>query len=325
MGTHSYTVMLIKRKENFPVPEEMSFSSSLETYGFGFRKFSSQSREEVVWSYGCREVMHRYMAEYLSRELITNFKTLMGVRMSGEQYSAVIKILAQNQNENLSKLSAFLANLTGISLRIDLETERINSRFTYRKSDSHAQLEKLCVGDIRVYVPLWENEKAVRINTKLCVIGALLKEPRVVSKILSGEIHDVESLVVELLHIARDRANKTDTSYECYSLVGSYGKTHEQIMNQILDVLAYDANLDGSSWLDITKLAVYIYYMTSRKLTNLFTGGQVGGPSDCATYHVRFPTYVEMFKNIPDKEVLEFLGRKRSGGSNMRKAWVNNA
>lgn len=283
MGTHKYIIDLLKSEEEEPA-KKLGFRTSY-TNGVGstsdFLEYvrGEDSKVRFIKTYGCRERVCDDLVNLISGTLRLHKDKhyLYGMRCLGEQYHVVAELLKNVENSD-QKLAGFFTELFGIKLGIyhNFMTESTPSyvqRFTSNLKIKSGEKTKSVAGYINIYYRLALVDKVKPITMIISAVAALLKEPKIIEKIIDGTITDAEGVVEKLLEISFDRYCGKDFSYDCWNLGFN---PREYLMNP--------NNNDGSDYLSMFKLGLFI-----GGIANNYLKGQLGGsgPADCAEDHLK--------------------------------------
>lgn len=317
MGTHSYYMDVFRKTKEEKPPTINSL---------GFHRFSRCATgdfseiEEVADIPTMDE--RRYMELFTCRELLLNesyiwqpvfenpvHNYMVGIRCHGELYHE-ISLLMSRDKDSRKKLKTVLEDIFGIKLELrhGILTEDVARRTFGNYRISYADGTKECLGYVTLYLSSIENVGVSTIDCGVSAILALLKESRIINGILSGEITDRKSLCVALVRIAMDRANKTDDSYNCFSLLGityNTSSTMTEVKSRIREALSVRSNDDGSDWFSITNLAVFCYVFRSLQGYSVYSGE--GGPSSFIMEHSSRKLFSEFRDFLNENEILRFL------------------
>jgi len=273
MGTHNYVLQAFgKRKEESP-PTERSISF------YRYSRDASGEVESIIFTMEEWEDLleiereTRYIEEFSCRELLLNDTNtweeiftyqnnknanyMVAVKCTGEMYTTTSKFLVKKQaRENFCRI---IKDSLGLSITLqagNLSKNESKYMTPIKLKDSQRKIN----GRIVIFLRSWENLGNDNIGVKVSAVLAILKEPRIISKIANGSIFDTRTLCKELLKIARDRINMEDNSYYCITLsqlYPSYFFTKLEMMEKIKNELDLPFNDDGSDWASIFLLSAY--------------------------------------------------------------------
>lgn len=261
MGTHTYLLEVIK------VPKETTDYSGIITFNQFTDKYDSHSNIQRMYHcefdeqlvnrnyqiFSCREILARALSQLLfesGTKIVENkdTKCLVGIRALGETYTDVAKVIQKDSGS--ASVSAFMSKLFKIpvTLTYGFSTDKSTiQRFRPGGILSlHGKVKKVN-GHINMLLDLDEVSSVKNLHIIVSTILGLLRETRIISGILSGEIKTLKTLVKELYKITKDRAHGNDSSYDCWLLGGD-----------IAEALKTVNNSDGSDYYNIYKLTMFI-------------------------------------------------------------------
>jgi|SRR5688572_652000 len=319
MGTHNYLVEVF-RKDVGETPPTMN--------SLGFHRYSRTSTGDITDLFYSGMDEPRYMEEYGCRESLLgdsgvfesvfdrpNGQMMLGIRCYGDMYSATSKILRSSKTSKESVIK-FIESVFGIKMQIryGLLEQRLASRVLGNNYISFLKKGERKTKNLNGYVTLyfssWENAGKSSIDCGISAILALFKEPRVIRGVVQGWINDKKTLCDELIRISVDRLNLEDTSYECFTLAGYSGNTHQEydkLMERIKEQLYTIHNDDGSDWLSIVLLSVFCFIYS--ELENEVFSGQAG-PVDYVDQYIPSIEF-EFFRDfVGEKDSLRYLKKR---------------
>lgn len=269
MGTHHYRLE-VTRKYGGRRLSALSFTLLDENHTSSTRKLLEGKPSNVIYrkEVGCRERIMDFMRPmdswFFGRGNTTDL--LFGIRCYGEMYAKNGKIIKKYDGGDKA-ISKFFSKIFGMKFIIktdDIPESR--ARFDFIGRTSHkfhyggTITERDNLTTITVYLRSKDNKNIPLSDTKISAVLALLKESRIIGKILEGEISSPAELANELFSISADRANQKDTSYDYMGWFGgsSGNYTFEQMVERGKNQLSGYENTDGSDWISIAYLAVFV-------------------------------------------------------------------
>jgi hypothetical protein len=272
MGTHTYLLEVIK------IPKETTDYEGIITFKQFNDKYETNSNitrlyqpgeysgDEIVTRnyqiFSCREVLARSLSQLFfegGKRIVCNKETkcLVGIRALGETYTDVAKVIQASSGS--ASVSAFMSKLFKIPITLTYGFSSEKSTPQQFRPGGVLKLygkEKKVNGHINMLLDLDEFDSTTNLHIVISTILALLRETRIISGILSGEIKTLKTLIRELYKISKDRAYGKESSYDCWAL----GVDTE-------DELSHSNNADGSDYYSIAKLALFIVAYCKKEIT----------------------------------------------------------
>jgi hypothetical protein len=278
MGTHTYLLEVIKiPKETTNYEGIITFNQFNEKYDTNSnlsRMYYSDYGEEICernyQTFSCREIL----ASTLSRlffesgtKIVNNkdTKCLVGIRALGETYTDVAKVIQKASGS--ASVSAFMSKLFKIpvTLTYGFSTDKSTvQRFRPGGTLTFGGKTKKVNGHINMLLDLDAFDSLKNVHIVISTILALLRETRIISGILSGEIKTLKTLIRELYKISKDRGYGRESSYDCW------------LLGNLVESLKYKNNSDGSDYYNIAKLALFIVAYCKDEITD--NGSNRSGP-----------------------------------------------
>lgn len=314
MGVNTYEVDLFKKpkKGSLPTPRSIGFSRYNRSSG-DLSDFFNDQDDEYYSNYP-QERTNRYIDEHTCRETllednpdiyaaifdseeIGDYNKILGIRCTGEMYTTTSRILRSKKNYR-EIFSKFIEKVFNLNCEIRCGILKNKLRISYKNGSKRVD------GFVTLYLPSVGNEDLSGGDLLISSILAILREPRIIKGILSGEINDKRSLCKELVKISVDRAYLKDSSYECFTLVSGYfSQSKKENLRYILQELNYPINGEGSDWLSIILLSIFIFEYDGFKEQLSFSGNGTG-PADfilensISTEFEKFKDFVEEDSNL---------------------------
>lgn len=264
MGTQAYC--LVARKYTQTKPKTIRFlANDSKTNTFDIEEFAEGvsadflSNNEVNYTsftseQGCRELIIQDI-ESLHDMYCQEENYVFAIRMGGEQHDKVSRQLQSKERCGLVK------DILSLALRLD-NFELKSGKFTTLKSKNYWRPFEDCLAkrrserkEVPFFVDFYTDNGSINggeFPVKLSALIALLREPRIISGIVSKKIVEPLDIIRELLKIAEDRQQEKDDSYLCWHL-SSYGNDYD-----IKRQLRFPGNDDASDGYSIGMLALFI-------------------------------------------------------------------
>jgi hypothetical protein len=241
-----------------------------------FSKYTKVPRYQA--NHTCRESVH-----YRVRELKSIFSDdsdcTMGIQSTGQQYSTVARILTEYSEKSMEDvvgktLERLFKKVFDISLEISygIATEKdINKMFGgglhYFRDKNGNKVDKNSDGYVTIYLNCKKNPYGPALSVSISAILAILREPVIVEKIVSGKISTRVSLANELVNISSKRAAGNLCGYFNISGYGN-GNSEKYLTDSESSYIRNSINGDGSDWLSLFLLAGYCVYNSELDVTS---------------------------------------------------------
>lgn len=310
MGTHYYTIQILKGKSEIPLSDlKLPFIDMEATQSE--TGFADSRYDRFLYHSTCREVVYRVLRDSTRNAKTSGKHFSIGILARGEMHHKIATIMAEFPGAE-NTLSRYFKKIFGVTMQISTGDNDSNRRVAiqYRKSYQSSEVVTEYFDKNIVLKFTWKDvEKFNYFGIMISSILALLREPVIIRGVLSRRYRTVDSLVKALMEIAWARANRKDDSYFCTSLVSHIGATLEEIKGRVKNCLI-QTNTDGSDARSIVQLAEYIkmhdYCQNLAGLSNEY------GPSDLmyhapGSIHKKFlesctKSTMSVFRNFVDSE-----------------------
>ncbi len=291
MGTHNYRLQITGKGEGKDL-NVLPFQNFLAENTEQMSHVAARPKDYIyLRDVGCRERVMDFLRDSSSMFFKKDSNLLMGIRCFGEMHAKIHDMMKKRKGSE-KLVSNVLSKLLGITLVIRLgETDIKDKVFSAKHlgrqyhtflDDKGKKIVREYYGYITVYLRSHRNQNIRVFDTRVCAALALLREERIISGILSGTFVSNRDISRQLFSISMDRAERLDSSYDCFALIG-LGDSIKALSENIRGVkesLAGNFNTDGSDWLSIFWLSMYILFVEDEeRLGNFGVASSVSGPS----------------------------------------------
>lgn len=267
MATHSYRIQAISKdsKDVFPRKTSLLFHRVMQgadnLEGFLGHKNSSWYEEEY-----CRESVSYRFRETAGKFKFPTSNTIFGIRCYGEQYTTVVKEITKTKPDKkavLETIAKVLSESFELNISLDYGSTDADAmpgeyRFTYLDLRGREHT-KSCNRTVTVYIKTWENKEVTLLNPKVSGVLAVLREPLIISRIVSGKITDKESLIDAISRIALARLTGKIAGYYCMNLACCDYEEIDIVLREITSELKSIHNDDGSDWYSMLHLGIFLF------------------------------------------------------------------
>ena len=253
--TTNYKLSLTQSKNKI-TPRSIVRNKISETSGLS-DFFGDEGDYRLVSESSCREVLvHRITS--INAKIRTDLKKDMyyWVTMSAEGFGAHTFYSLMVRSKERVRVQNMLRSVFGIEMFITLHRFRKNI-----PAINVSGKTKYFPGYYSVHFDLSKLEDSVIHTATISAIYGVLREPRVIRKTLSGEIHDTATLIKELISISYDRMlmkDKTPPMLDDLWAIGHDDVTKGDIIRQWNLYALNSLNSTGSDWASLFCLANYI-------------------------------------------------------------------
>ncbi len=267
---HYYNIIAMRGKELKNMPDGVfpitlpDCVTSTESFGTSKRYGRYQSKQT------CRESVF-YRIKEMKSIFSSTSDCILGIQSTGQQYSTVAAILEKYSSmyskdfvkEVLSKLFKLV-----FDVQLDINYAVVPAEDIYKIyggglyhfiARNHKSVGKNSDGYVTIYLDCTKNTKAGKLGTSVSAILAILREPIIVDKIVSGKIRTATTLSSELLKISAKRTKGDICEYFNIADYGD-GNTEKYLTESEQRYLMQSINGDGSDWFSIFLLAGYCQY-----------------------------------------------------------------
>lgn len=279
MGTHNYRMQMTGKGDGKDL-SALLFEQFREENTNDYSGFWGHAKN---WTFshdvGCRERVMDFLRACSTGFFHGESQLLMGIRCYGELYAKNAEIIKQHPGA-AKKISDFLSRVFDMVFVVRInETKpeevakkhlgRVKHTFTDENGNT---VVRTYYKNITLYLRSYRNKGIKLSDVRISSVLAILREERIINGILSGEIKNVHDLSRELFMISFDRVQSKDFTYDCFALagVGDSVKLHSKIMSDVRSSLSGTGNTDGSDWLSILRLAMFVEFQAETPTGNNF-------------------------------------------------------
>lgn len=267
MGTHNYRLQVTGKYKGgrfSALPFDMLDTNNTNSWS----TFDSDNSRIYSRDVGCRERVMDFLRDISSRVFRSDRDDLLvGIRCFGQMHSKVAQIIGESDS-NAERVENFLSSMFGMRYKIrvvNLEHENLNRFHLNKKTYSYTVAGQTVTTKLFHVVTLYfqsKNNHAIPLSDcKVSAALAILREPRLISGLLDGSLHDGKTFCREILRLAWARIRGKDDTYDCVTLtsLGNAAPARSTLLDRVSEILKRSNNTDGSDWKSMVYLAMFCY------------------------------------------------------------------